>query len=56
MIFQNLLHIPATLEDGDHVQRLRVGPVDYEVRIDREELHWFVRKILAPVPDAWSLG
>jgi hypothetical protein len=27
-MFQDLLHVPAALEDGNHVQRFRVGPVD----------------------------
>jgi hypothetical protein len=44
------------LEDGDYVQRFRVGPVDNEIRIDWEELHSFVREILAPVTDARSFG
>src|SRR5580700_10613060 len=48
--------MPATLEDRDYVQRFRVGPVDNEVRINWEELHRFVRKILAPVTDAWAFG
>jgi hypothetical protein len=50
------LHISAPLEDGDYVQRLRVWPVDDEIRIDWEEHHHFVREILAPVTDAWPLG
>jgi hypothetical protein len=50
------LHIPSALEDGDYVQRPRVGPVDDEIRIDWEELHRFVREILAPVTDTWSFG
>jgi hypothetical protein len=44
------------LEDGDYVQRFRVGPVDDEIRIDGEELHGFVREILAPVTDARPSG
>ena len=38
------------------MQRLRVGPVDNEIGIHREELDRFVRKILAPVTDAWAFG
>ena len=55
-IFQNLLHFAAALEDSDYVQRLRVGPVDDEIRIDWQELHRFVCEILAPVTDAWAFG
>jgi hypothetical protein len=47
--------MPVTLEDRDYVQRFRVGPVDNEVRINWE-LHRFVRKIFAPVTDAWAFG
>jgi hypothetical protein len=53
---QNLLHIAAALEDGDYMQRLRVGPVDNKIGIGWEELHCFVREILAPVTDAWALA
>jgi hypothetical protein len=38
------------------MQRLRVGPVDNEIGIHREELDRFVRKILAPVTDVRSFG
>jgi hypothetical protein len=55
-IFQNFLNISAALENGGYVQGPRVGPVDDEIRIDREELDRFVREILAPVTDAWSFG
>jgi hypothetical protein len=48
--------MPAALEDGDYMQWFRVGPVDNEIRINWEELHRFVRQILARVTDAWSFG
>src|ERR1700693_3348327 len=47
-----LLHVPPALQDGDYVQRLRVRPVEDEIRIDWQELHRFVREILAPVTNA----
>lgn len=37
------------MKNGDDLQGRCFGPVDNQVRVNRKELHHFIRQILAPV-------
>src|SRR5271169_4708187 len=51
--FENPFYVSMAVKDRDNLQGLCLWPVDDEIRIDREELHWLVRQTLVPVPGAW---
>jgi hypothetical protein len=48
--FEDLFHVPAAMKNGSDLQRLRLGPIHDQIRVDGEKLHILVRQILAAVP------
>ena len=38
------------MKNGNDLQRFRLGPVNEQVGVDREEPHRLVRQVLAPMP------
>src|SRR6266478_1724855 len=55
-IREELCHVATAVENGNDLQRRCFGPVDDQIRIDREELHRFLRQILAPVSGTRACG
>src|SRR5258707_15093498 len=52
---KNILHIASSVENSDNLQRLRLVPVDDQVRIEQKEAVPFVGEFLSPMADAGSL-
>jgi hypothetical protein len=51
-ILQDLFYVAAAMQNGNYLQRLGIGSIYDQVRVDRKELHSLVRQIFAPMPGA----
>src|SRR5439155_14981043 len=51
-ILEQLWHVATAMDNGNDLQRRYSRPVDNQVGVDWEELHPFIRQILAPMPGA----
>src|SRR5690242_5906012 len=49
---KNLFHIPATMKNGNYLQRSGIGAIYDQIGVNREELYCLVRQILAPMSGA----
>jgi hypothetical protein len=46
-VFEDLFHVATPVENGNYLQRIRAGPVDNQIRIDRKKPHLLTGQILA---------
>ena len=49
---EDRLHVPGRMKDANDLQRLRLPPIDNQVRKDRMEAVSLVGQVLAVMPDA----
>jgi hypothetical protein len=54
--FEDLFHVPATVQNAYDVERFRFGTIYDQIRVNREKFNIFVGQILAHMPSAGSLG
>jgi hypothetical protein len=55
-MFEDLLHVPMAVENGNYLQGFRVRSINDQIGIGREELHRLIRQILALMSSTWVSG